>query len=119
MSAKKSTATKTAKSPAHAKKATAKTTKASPARTVEVNAPAKAGKLGALDAAAKVLGETGTPMNCKQLIEMMAAKRYWTSPGGKTPSATLYSAILKELTTKDKDSRFVKVDRGQFALRGA
>src|SRR2546429_3439625 len=52
------------------------------------------------DAAAKVLGEQGKPMNCQEMIDAMAAKGYWTSPGGKTPSATLYSAILRELKTK-------------------
>jgi hypothetical protein len=28
--------------------------------------------------------------------------------GGKTPSATLYSAVLRELAVKGKDARFVK-----------
>jgi hypothetical protein len=27
-------------------------------------------------------------MNTKAMIEAMAAKGYWTSPGGKTPHAT-------------------------------
>lgn len=80
--------------------------------------PAKTGKLGALDAAAKVLGETGKPMNCKELIEAMATSGYWSTPNGKTPHATLYSAILKELRTKGAESRFKKIARGQFALRG-
>ena len=75
----------------------------------------KAKKLSALDAAAKVLAETGQAMTCAALIEAMAAKGYWTSPGGKTPSATLYSAILKELKTKGANARFKKTDRGQFA----
>jgi hypothetical protein len=35
------------------------------------------GKLSALDAAARVLGEEGRAMNCKELIETMAAKGYW------------------------------------------
>jgi hypothetical protein len=74
-------------------------------------------KLSALDAAAKVLAETGQAMNCQELIAAMAAKGYWTSPGGKTPSATLYSALLRELTVKGKDARFVKTERGKFGLR--
>jgi len=45
----------------------------------------------------------------------MAEKGYWTSPGGKTPAATLYSAILRELQTKPGASRFVKTERGKFA----
>ena len=101
----------------------AKTPKAtSPKQTaVTETAPAKAAakpkpkKLSALDAAAKVLAETGQAMTCAALIEAMAAKGYWTSPGGKTPSATLYSAILKELKTKGANARFKKTDRGQFA----
>lgn len=74
------------------------------------------GKLSAIDAAAKVLGETKDPMNAKGMIEAMSAKGYWTSPGGKTPWATLYSAILAEITKKGKESRFKKTDRGHFAL---
>jgi hypothetical protein len=75
------------------------------------------GKLSALDAAAKVLGESKEPMNTKSMIEVMAAKGYWKSPGGKTPHATLYSAILREIDTKGSDARFKKADRGMFTLR--
>ena len=72
-------------------------------------------KLSALDAAAKVLTETGEPMSCKEMIEAMGKKGYWSSPGGKTPESTLYSAVIKEITTKGKESRFKKTDRGRFA----
>jgi hypothetical protein len=106
--------TKATKKPATAKQDQA--VKAS--RKVEGDAPKRGGRLGALDAAAKVLGEARRAMNCKEMIEAMAAKRYWTSPAGKTPAATLYASITKEIGTKGKESRFVKVDRGQFALRG-
>ena len=88
-------------------------------RAGATDAPARAAKLSALEAAVRLLGETGQAMNCQEMIAAMAAKGYWTSPGGKTPSATLYTSILKELTTKGKESRFVKVERGRFALRGA
>ena len=74
-------------------------------------------KLSCLDAAIKVLGESGEPMNTKEMIEAMESKGYWPSPGGKTPHATLYSAILRELAKGD-DSRFVKTDRGRFTVRG-
>jgi hypothetical protein len=72
-------------------------------------------KLSALDAAAKVLAEAGTAMTCQEMIEAMATKGYWVSPGGKTPAATLYSAIAREINTKGGNSRFQKVDRGKFA----
>jgi hypothetical protein len=78
-------------------------------------AEGKESKLSALDAAFKVLAEAGQPMNCKEMIGAMAAKGYWTSPGGKTPHATLYSAILREIQTKGDTSRFRKADRGRFA----
>lgn len=72
-------------------------------------------KMSAIDAAAKLLAASKEPMNCKTLIETMSAKGLWTSPGGKTPHATLYSAILREISVKGKEARFKKTDRGQFA----
>jgi hypothetical protein len=80
-------------------------------KTKEPNAK----KVGALDAAAQVLAASKEPLNCKAMIEAMAKKGLWTSPGGKTPHATLYSAIIREIALKGKESRFVKKDRGQFA----
>ena len=80
-------------------------------------AEAKVKKLSALDAAAKVLAKTGTPMSCKELIGAMAAKGYWTSPGGATPHATLNAAILREIAVKGEQSRFIKPAPGRFALR--
>ena len=74
-------------------------------------------KLSCIDAAAKVLSEAKEPMTTKALIDAMAEKELWSSPGGKTPSATLYSAILREITTKGKDARFKKADRGLFAAK--
>ena len=78
---------------------------------------AKEKKLSAIDAAAQVLAASKEPMNAKEMIEAMAAKGLWTSPGGKTPHATLYSAIIREVATKGKESRFVKTERGKFAAK--
>jgi hypothetical protein len=78
---------------------------------------AATGKLSALDAAAKVLQESGQPMNCQEMIHAMANKGYWTSPAGKTPASTLYSSILRELKAKAKQARFQKTARGQFAYQ--
>ena len=100
--------------------ATAKKTKATktPAKTTTAKKPVKklTKKLSALDAAAQVLANSKEPMNCKQLIEAMATKKLWSSPGGKTPHATLYSAIQREINSKGKDSRFKKMERGQFTV---
>lgn len=94
-----------------------------PARTrktkAEKETAPETAKLSQLDAAIKVLGETTEPLTTKQMVEAMAAKNLWASPGGKTPHATLYSAILGELQTKGDAARFVKTDRGHFRLRSA
>ena len=83
-------------------------------------APAKPPKkMSALDAAAKVLAEAGQPLSCPELIAAMAAKGYWSSPKGKTPAATLYSALTREIMAKGAASRFRKVGRGRFAGSGA
>ena len=130
MSTKKTTTKKTTKPQAKsAKKAPVKKPEPQAAETkVETTAdakPAKAkkpakekvpGKLSALDAAAKVLAESGEPMTSKEMIDAMAAKGYWNSPGGKTPQATLYAAILREIQTKGAEARFTKTERGHFAL---
>ncbi len=102
-------------------KIAATTTDATPAHkakaTKKPNVDAKPKRMSAIDAAAKVLVDAGTPMNCQELITAMAEKKLWTSPGGKTPHATLYSAILREITTKGKDARFTKTERGKFAAK--
>jgi hypothetical protein len=72
-------------------------------------------KMSALHAAAKVLGETGQAMNCQEMIKMMSEEGYWKSPGGLTPHATLYSAILRELNAKGAEARFRKPERGKFS----
>ena len=109
------------------KKTTTKKTaapKATAPKQAKAAKPAKAkatkkreGKLSALDAAAQVLAGSKEPLNTKAMIEQMAAKGLWTSPGGKTPHATLYSAILREINEKGADARFVKIDRGQFTIK--
>jgi hypothetical protein len=81
------------------------------------DAPAPVKKLSAVDAAARVLGESGQAMNCPELIAAMAAQGYWSSPRGRTPAGTLYSAVLRELQTKGDQARFRKTARGKFALR--
>ena len=63
-----------------------------------------------------MLEEAGQPMTCQEMIEAMTAMRYWTSPKGLTPAATLYSAILREIKAKEKESRFVKSESGKFGL---
>ena len=106
--------------------ATKKTTKKAPAKKTTKTATKAAtktpraakldGKVSQLDAAVKVLGEAGAPMTTKAMIEAMASKGYWTSPGGATPWATLYSALIREISNKGAEARFIKTERGHFAL---
>jgi hypothetical protein len=74
-------------------------------------------KLSQIEAALKVLAKAGEPMNCKAMVEAMTKQGLWSSPGGATPDATLYSSILRDLQ-KGKDARFKKTDRGHFTLAG-
>ena len=88
-----------------------------PKRTRAKKEP-KEKRMSGLDAAAKVLEESGQPMTCKEMVEAAEAKGYWKSPGGKTPHATLYSAIIREIKVKGAEARFAKADRGKFTRNG-
>ena len=73
------------------------------------------GKMSGLDAAAKVLAKAKEPMNTKDMTERMLSKGYWQTKG-KTPAATIYAAIIREISAKGDASRFRKAERGKFAL---
>ena len=120
MSATKTTKTKAPRKAKNAPEAEATNASAAeaPKAGKKKSAEPKPKKTSALDAAARVLGETGEPMTCTAMIEAMAAKGYWTTPGGKTPHATIYSSIAREIRDKGKESRFKKGDRGKFASTG-
>jgi hypothetical protein len=85
--------------PAGAAKSKDKTASKTAVLTTRAGEPKKAApdkttkKMSAIDAAAKVLGEAGAAMNCQEMIKAMGEKGYWTSPGGRTPHATLYTAV--------------------------
>ena len=72
--------------------------------------------MSGLDAAAKVLGESKTPLNCPAIIEAVFKAGYWTS-NGKTPAATIHTAIITEIAKKGDKSRFEKVGRGLFTVK--
>ncbi|TWT30140.1 winged helix-turn-helix domain-containing protein [Blastopirellula retiformator] len=126
-STRKPAAAKTTSTKGATKARTAKATKTTPPASEPKPdpkpdpKPAKADepkRMSAINAAAKVLAESKEPLNAKQMVEAMAAKGYWSSPGGKTPHATLYSAILREINTKGQGARFKKTERGKFAANG-
>ena len=86
-------------------------------RAVKTKKGQEGKRLTALDAAARVLAESGQAMSWGELIAAMAAKGYWTSPAGKTPSSTLYAAMAREIKVKGAEARFRKSERGKFAGR--
>jgi hypothetical protein len=65
--------------------------------------------------AADVLKDAKAPMDCKAIVEKVLAKGTWQTKG-KTPAATLYAAVIREIAAKGKDARFHKTDRGMFEL---
>ena len=69
----------------------------------------------ALDAAVVVLKSAKGPLNTKTMIERMLKRGLWQT-NGKTPHATLYSAIAREIKVKADKSRFKKAARGTFEL---
>jgi hypothetical protein len=90
-----------------------------PKQPKEKKAP-KPKRVSALDAAAIVIAKADKPMRAVDMVAQMEAKGLWKSPGGKTPEATLYAAIIREIAAKGKEARFAKHDRGLFvAGKGA
>ena len=85
------------------------------AQAAKPKSPRGNGKLSGLDAAAQILAKAKEPMGCKAIVEQAIEQKLW-APGGKTPHATLYAAIIREIAKKGKDARFKKVDRGRFQL---
>ncbi|QOJ04315.1 MAG: hypothetical protein HRU71_12825 [Planctomycetia bacterium] len=106
-----------AKASSSAKPGVSKSTTSKP-KAAKAGSAAKPKRVSALDAAAQVLKAAGKPMRSGELIQMMSDKGLWTSPGGKTPEATLYAAMMREARDKKAESRFKKIDRGQFAFNG-
>jgi len=75
-------------------------------------------RVSLLDAAATVLADAKAPMQAKQIVEAVVERGLWKPGEGKTPHATLYAAMTREIAAKGKDARFRKVGRGQFTAAG-
>lgn len=76
----------------------------------------KDGTMSGLDAAAKILADAGEALNCKTIVERAMEKGLWKT-GGKTPGATVYAAIIREIAKKGGESRFQKAERGMFTIK--
>jgi hypothetical protein len=114
---KKAPRTKKAATSANGKaKATTAATTTEAATRVKPGGDKAKPRTGILDAAAQILAKAKEPMGCKNIVEQAIAKKLW-STSGKTPAATLYAAIIREISKKGNDARFEKVDRGRFQIR--
>lgn len=86
-------------------------------KSAKAKKPATAPKadkpMSGLDAAAKVLADAKEPMNAKTMVDTMLAKGMWKT-GGRTPQATIYAAVIREIAAKGAKARFKKTDRGMF-----
>lgn len=76
----------------------------------KAKAAPKERKTSGLDAAVRVLREAGKPMKMDDVVKLAIEKGYWSS-GGKTPAATVYAAVIREIAAKGKASRFARVQR--------
>ena len=80
-------------------------------------------KAGCLDAAVQVLADAKKPLQADEMVKRMLAKGLWKTKG-KTPEATLYAAIIREIGAKGKAARFRRAkvsetkDGKAHALRG-
>ena len=72
---------------------------------------------GCLSAAVEVLKDAKEAMSAKAIVTAALGQGLW-STNGKTPEATLYAAIIREIAKKGDDSRFRKAARGRFELAG-
>ncbi len=109
-----------AKAPDATKDASAKTGRDTGDRGAKGGQPvAEGGKaMSLMDAAVNILSQgTGDPMRCKDIVDLAVKRGLWAPRTGKTPASTLYAAILREITAKGDASRFVKTERGKFALK--
>jgi len=88
--------------------------KASKAKKDATPKAPKERKMGGLTAFAQILAEAKEPMSAKAMVEKAFEKGLWKS-NGKTPDATVYSAIIRKIAAKGKDARFRKTAPGPFA----
>lgn len=75
------------------------------------------GRLSLVDAAAKVLEGSASPMSIREMFEEAKRRRLWAPGAGKTPLQTLCSSIYREIKEKGSEARFRKAERGRFVYR--
>ena len=107
---------KATKASTGAKTTQGKTTRSATKKGTRAKQTATVGKMSLLDAAVEILGKASEPMTTKAIVAAVIDRGLW-STNGKTPEATLYSAMLREISKKGAGARFERTGRGAFALR--
>lgn len=74
--------------------------------------PPKEKKPNLLDAAAKVIRGLKTPISAPDILERIEKQKLWKSPKGKTPTATLATAIAREIGVPKP--RFKRAGKGLY-----
>lgn len=105
--------TKPTKPTAKKEKPRASRRKGSADPTGTPGSPGEPAKLSGLDAAAQVLRDAGEALTTQDLVKRMLDSGLWATKG-KTPAATLYSAMIREISAKGSASRFRKGGPGLF-----
>ena len=72
--------------------------------------------MNVLQAAQSVLQEAGTPLHYKEITQRMIDRRLWQTDG-KTPDATVSSAITGDIKKNGVHAFFQRTDDGVYALR--
>ena len=74
-----------------------------------------------IEAAKRVLEQTGRPMHSKEIITYAKSKG-WINPQGKTPDHSLQAAIFKHLKQSGSRAIFARIGEARiyrkYALRG-
>jgi len=86
---------------------------AKPPKPTKPTKPTKPKRVSLLDAAATVLAGAKEPMMAKEIVAEVLSRGLWSTKG-ETPEATLYAAMIREISAKKSEARFKKVDRGLF-----
>jgi hypothetical protein len=95
------------------KSRTPKSAKTPQIENVATEKPKREGMSG-LDAAHSVLVEIGTPLNARQITDLVIEKGYCPNLKGKTPHSTISSGMQREIARLGTESRFYKAGKGLF-----
>lgn len=113
-------ATATKKKPAKtAKPRTAKPKAAKPAKVKAKGDKPSKKRESLIDAAYEVLLAAGEAMKPIEIVTKAVEKKLWTPKAGKTPEATLSSAIRREIEADGRKARFKKTGPNQFVAIAA